>query len=315
MTERREARANLRDKIELLKRRSPPTFDKEKGKPIAAGTWEAFELFSDVSRKTIEDGEKFGDDDKRSLTITPNAEGKLGKAFGFDPKEAAWRTGTVGEFEALLDKRGTLVLLTEDLEFVDEKRFKSLYTMLTLVVPSNAPESGPGEAWVSFEMNCPRTYDPGFETGVGRGFLAFELGEARTTDSRERTGFGDDGVQIDNARIRVDDPDYHKPRFIIEAIRGGIIGFMSNVPISFLKVTGFAPGKYIEGAFMAHVGQIGVSFRLPEGREEEPAKERLKQRLKQLELIEDRDGLAVLARVRIRVKERESPAAGSRAIT
>jgi hypothetical protein len=70
----------------------------------------------------------------------------LGEFAGFDWQSAAWKTGTVDEFMAELEKGRTLRLLIEDEQFIDKDRIKTDFAMLTLFAPTNAPAAEPGTA-------------------------------------------------------------------------------------------------------------------------------------------------------------------------
>jgi hypothetical protein len=226
----------------------------------------------------------------------------LGEFAGFDWQGAAWKKGSLPDFITELDRGRSYTLLVEDDQYLDTKRIKTDFAMLTLFAPANAPETGPGEIHVSFTLNCPKLVDSGFQTGVVTCWLDFDLSTGRTTAAKNRKGFPGTTAEYNNARLTPHDLDFHKPSWLVDAVQGYPIGFVVDVPADFLKVSNLPPDTIIKATLRVYVGQLGISFVLPDGTAETAAKQKLKQRLKLLQILGDTDGKAVIATSAIKIK-------------
>lgn len=224
----------------------------------------------------------------------------LGEFAEFDWRGYEWREGDCGSFLAAWAQRKQATDLIEDVEFVDDDRIATDLAMLTLFAPTNAPPVPPGQIYVSFALNCPEMRDTGYTCGVRSGWLQFNLDKGQTSHAKDRTGFGT-AVQFDNAKFSVQDPDHHRPSWLANAADGQIIGMVADVPADFLLAHGLRPGQKIRTEFQICVSEVGISFVLPEGKKESAAKTKLKQRLKQRQIIDDDDGKATIAAVSIRL--------------
>lgn len=213
--------------------------------------------------------------------------------------------GTVEELKEALDKVGNGVELVEDDRFVDPDKIGNDLAMVTVFAPSNAPSAGPGAAYISFTLNCPKPAGPD-EFCVKVGWLEFDLGTGNAPHVSYRAGFEKDGVTFNNARLSTHDPDTHRPSWHVEAVNGDWIGMVADVPAVFLLARGLTPPHIIRGSFRAYVS--GVSFANPGSKTEGVNKARLKKRLKQMKIIPDDDGKVVLASLAMRLKAKpQSP--------
>jgi hypothetical protein len=233
--------------------------------------------------------------------MNPTYQRCLAEFAEFDAHGALWKSGTCADFIADMERRANSRELIEDDQFVDAQKRSSDLALLALFAPRNAPAPPqPGALYISFTLNCPRFLDVGFECGVKTAWLQFDLGKGTTTHPNSRRGFGE-GTLLNNARLHVHDPDFHKPSWILEAADGKWIGWVEDVPADFLLAFGLVPGQTVRAELRVCISEVGVSFSLPHGHER-PAKTKLKQRLKQLQIVGDNDGKASIASIAIRLK-------------
>jgi hypothetical protein len=224
----------------------------------------------------------------------------LGEFAGFDWESREWKHGTCAEFLECWGRLRGGSELVEDTQFVDAETKSTDVAMLALFAPSNAPAANPGSIHVSFTLNCPRLAGADFECGVQAGWLEFDLGKATTTHARDRKAFGEQGARFNNARLTVQDPNFHKPSWWVEAIDGKWIGMVADVPADFLLVDNLAHGHCVHARFRVCVSEIGVSFLLPDNGK--AAKAKLKKRLTLLKIVGDNDGKATVAAISIKLK-------------
>jgi hypothetical protein len=230
---------------------------------------------------------------------------KFLKAFREHPALGARdeaRHGTVGAEHPLPEPAAAQpVPLVEDEAYIDAGRLAHDFAMLTVFAPTNAPPVGPGEVWVSFNLNCPATEAFGFKTWVTGGWLEFRLGTAITTLAPARTGHGA-GVIINTVHFRVHDTDRQNPSWHAAlAAPDAPMGLVGDAVPDFIRVLNLAPGAIVSARLRVCVGQLG-SFSRPEDTTASVAKRKLRQRLEVLKMIEDDDGMAIVATSAIQLK-------------
>lgn len=220
----------------------------------------------------------------------------LAEFTGFDPECRAWKEGSLEDFQAELNRLldGDGAILVEDARYVSPDKRESDLAMLVAFAPSQAQNAGPGAAHISFTLHCPQLSGGNLVGGVKAGWLVFDLGTAKTCHARDRTGF-DGKLQCNNAKVQVYDPDFHRPSWFLASGNGQALGMISDVPVDFLTAWGLKPNGIVRGEFHICVSDIGVSFPVTGTRAESQAKAKLRQRLKQRQIVEDDDGKAVIA--------------------
>ena len=195
----------------------------------------------------------------------------------------------------------TPVLLKED-PWADTVSVQTELASLSLRTGQSKPE--PGEAMLSFDLNCPRVAADGVTTGVKQGILTFRLGYAHTTGVNHRTGYPD-GVEFNGARFTPLSVDRNEPSWLVTATGTAEIGLVGDAPHDFIRIKNLTAGASISADFIACVRDVGTAFAFPDSQNQSAAKQKIKKRLKELKLSGGEEGIAKLAEAEIKFAARD----------
>jgi hypothetical protein len=160
-------------------------------------------------------------------------------------------------------------------------------------------EQLPGEAMLTFDLNCPKVAVEGFLTGVRQGILTFHCGAGFTTEVKDRTGY-DSGVEFNGAKFTIQDMDKRDPSWLVTASGDSAIGIIGDAAQTFIRIMNLAPGESVSADFTVYVRDIATTFVLPEGQNQSVAKQRVRKRLRDMRLTGREDGYAMAALAEIK---------------
>lgn len=193
------------------------------------------------------------------------------------------------------------VPLKEDL-WAETLSGETALASLSLRTGQSAPV--PGEAMLSFDLNCPKCAADGVMTGVKQGILTFRCGYGFTTDARDRTGYPG-GVEFNGAKLTPLSVDKKEPSWLVTTTAAAAIGLIGDAPQDFIRIVNLTPGASVSADFTACVRDIATTFVLPDGQNQSAAKQKIKKRLRELKLSGGEEGIAKLAVAEIRFAARE----------
>jgi hypothetical protein len=188
------------------------------------------------------------------------------------------------------------VLLEEDWPAQTE-RLQSELASLSLRLGQSEPL--PGEAMLTFDLNCPEVVADACLTGVKQGFLTFRCGRGQTTEAKDRTGYPG-GVEFNGAKFTPYSMDKKEPSWLVTASGAGAIGIVGDVTETFIRIMNLAPGGSVSADFTACVRDISRTFVLPDGQNQSAAKQKIKKRLRDMKLPGGEDGIAKVAAAEIK---------------
>ena len=83
------------------------------------------------------------------------------------------------------------------------------------------------------------------------------------------------------------------------------IGLVGDAPQNFIRIMNLTPGASVSADFIACVRDIATAFVLPDGQNQSAAKQKIKKRLRQLNLQGGEEGIAKLAVAEIKFAARD----------
>ena len=101
--------------------------------------------------------------------------------------------------------------------------------------------------------------------------------------------------------------DRNKPSWLVTATGSAAIGMVGDAPQDFIRILNLTPGANVSGDFTAWVRDISTTatLSLPDGQNQSAAKQKIKKRLKQLNLEGGEEGIAKLAVAGIKFAARD----------
>ena len=193
------------------------------------------------------------------------------------------------------------VLLKEDLW---AETLSGETELASLSLRTGQSELVPGEAMLSFDLNCPDVATDGLTTGVRRGVLTFRCGNGHTTKAKDRTGYPG-GADFNGAKFTPLSMDRNEPSWLVTATGAAGIGLVGDAPRDFIRIMNLTPSASVGADFIACVRDIATAFVLPDGQNQSAAKQKIKKRLQQLNLQGGEKGIAKLTVAEIKFAARD----------
>lgn len=176
----------------------------------------------------------------------------------------------------------------------EERDMATSFAKQTLRSGNFATPPGPGEAFLSLDLNCPQVQFEKFCTSLKRCLLKFDCAGGHTAPVAQRTG-GKQGVVFDNARFIVCDTSRSKPSWTVEQVQPGGIGLVQSIADTFIAIGNLQPGARVKATISADVKEVPVAFTVPEGQGLSLLKQKVWQRLEQADKLGLDDHHPILA--------------------